>query len=79
MWNLKPTTLSATNTPFARNMAWKDNEWTKVGSIWKCEVDTYILTYCAKWLLTKHLKEVHGLVAKKKAKLGKPSTSEKGP
>ncbi len=24
-----------------------------------------IVTYCAKWLLTKHLKEVHGSVARK--------------
>jgi hypothetical protein len=46
----------------------------KVGSKWKCKVNTYIVAYCAKWLLTKHLKEVHGLVAKK-AKHGRPSTS----
>jgi hypothetical protein len=31
-----------------------------------------------KWLLTKHLKEVYGLVVKK-AKLGRPSTSKGGP
>ncbi len=30
-----------------------------------------------KWLLTKHLKEVHGLVAKK-SKLGRPSTATGG-
>jgi hypothetical protein len=59
------------------NLAWKDKEWTKVGSKWKCKVSTYIVTYCAKWLLTKHLKEVHGLVAKK-AKPGRPSTSAGG-
>jgi hypothetical protein len=45
-----------------------------VGPKWKCKVGTYVVTYCAKWLLTKHLKEVHGLVAKK-AKPGRPSTS----
>jgi hypothetical protein len=51
--------------PCPPNLIWKDKEWTKVGSKWKCKVGTYIVTYCAKWLLTKHLKEVHGLVAKK--------------
>jgi hypothetical protein len=56
------------------NLAWKDKEWTKVGSKWKCKVGTCTITYCAKWLLTKHLKEVHGLVTKK-AKPGRPSTS----
>jgi hypothetical protein len=50
----------------------------KVGSKWKCKVGTCIVAYCAKWLLTKHLKEVHGLVTEK-AKLGRPSTSVKGP
>jgi hypothetical protein len=45
---------------------------------WKCKSGTYIVTYCAKWLLTKHLKEVHGLVVEK-AKPGKPSICEKGP
>jgi len=59
-------------------MVWKDKEWMKVGSKWKCKVDTCIVTYCAKWLLTKHLKEVHGLVTKK-AKLGNPSTFEGNP
>jgi hypothetical protein len=49
----------------------------KVGSKWKCKVGTCILAYCAKCLLTKHLKEVHGLMVEK-AKLGKPSTSEGG-
>jgi hypothetical protein len=50
----------------------------KVGSKWKCKASTYIIAYSAKWLLTKHLKEVHGLVAKK-VKLGRPSTFEGGP
>jgi hypothetical protein len=59
-------------------LAHKDKEWTKVGSKWKCKVDTCIVAYCAKWLLTKHLKEVHGLVVEK-AKPGKPSTSAGGP
>jgi hypothetical protein len=46
-------------------MARKNKEWTQVGSKWKCKVGTCIITYCAKWLLTKHLKEVHGVVAEK--------------
>jgi hypothetical protein len=60
------------------NLAWKDKEWTKVGSKWKCKVDIYIVAYCAKWLLTQHLKEVHGLVAEK-AKPGRPSIATGGP
>jgi hypothetical protein len=60
------------------NLARKDKEWTKVGSKWKCKVGTCIVAYCAKWLLTKHLKEVHGLVGKK-AKPERPSTSTRGP
>ncbi len=60
------------------NLAQKDKEWTKVGSKWKCKVGTCTVAYCAKWLLTKHLKEVHGLVAEK-AKPGRPSTSVGGP
>jgi hypothetical protein len=59
-------------------MVWKDKEWTKVGSKWKCKVGTCIVAYCVKWLLTKHLKKVHGLVVEK-AKLGKLSTSKKNP
>ncbi len=49
----------------------------KVGSKWNCKGGTCIVAYCAKWLLTKHLKEVHGLVAEK-AKLERPSISERG-
>jgi len=60
------------------NLARKDKEWTKVGSKWKCKVGTCIVAYCAKWLLTKHLKEVHGLV-KEKAKPRRPSTFAGGP
>jgi len=60
------------------NLAWKDKEWTKVGSKWKCKVGTYTVAYCAKWLLTKHLKEVHSLVAEK-SKPGRLSTSVGGP
>jgi hypothetical protein len=56
----------------------KDKEWTKVGLKWKCKIGTCIIAYCAKWLLTKHLKEVHGLVAEK-AKPGRPSASIGGP
>jgi hypothetical protein len=51
--------------PCPPNMARKNKEWTQVGSKWKCKVGTCIITYCAKWLLTKHLKEVHGVVAEK--------------
>jgi hypothetical protein len=58
-------------------MARKDKEWTKIGSKWKCKVGTCIVAYCAKWLLTKHLKEEHSLVIEK-AKLRRPSTSEEG-
>jgi len=49
-----------------------------VGLKWRCKVGTCTIAYCAKWLLTKHLKEVHGLVVKK-AKLGRPSTTAGGP
>jgi len=59
------------------NLAQKDKEWTKVGSKWKCKVGTCIVAYCAKWLLTKHLKEVHGLVVKK-SKPWRPSSSVGG-
>jgi hypothetical protein len=54
--------------PCPPNLARKDKEWTKVGLKW----------VYAKWLLTKHLKEVHGLMTKK-AKPRKPSTSKGGP
>ncbi len=60
------------------NLAQMDKEWTEVGSKWKCKVGTCIVTYCAKWFLTKHLKEVHGLVVEK-AKPGRLSTSAGGP
>jgi len=60
------------------NLARKDKEWMKVGSKWKCKVGTCIVAYCAKWLLTKHLKEVHGLVAEK-AKPWRPLTFVGGP
>ncbi len=53
-------------------LVWKDKKWMKVGSKWKCKVDICIVAYCAKWLLTKHFKEVHGLVARK-AKPRRPS------
>ncbi len=38
--------------PCPPNLARKDKEWMKVGSKWKCKVGTYIVAYCAKWLLT---------------------------
>jgi len=60
------------------NLARKDKEWTKVGSKWKCRVGNCTVAYCAKWLLTKHLKEAHGLVAEK-SKPGRPSTAAGGP
>jgi hypothetical protein len=60
------------------NLARKDKEWMKVGSKWKCKVGNCTVAYCAKWLLTKHLKEVHGLVVEK-SKPGKPSTAAGGP
>jgi hypothetical protein len=60
------------------NLTRKDKEWMKVGLKWKCKVGTCTVAYCAKWLLTKHLKEVHGLVAKK-SKPWRPSTSVGGP
>jgi len=60
--------------PCPLNLAWKDKESMKLGLKWKCKVGTCIVTYCAKWLLTKHFKEVHGLVAEK-AKPRKFSTS----
>jgi hypothetical protein len=75
-------TLCLGREPKARvatpNLARKDKEWTKVRSEWKCKVGTCTITYYAKWLLTMHLKEVHGLVAKK-SKLGRPLTSIGGP
>jgi hypothetical protein len=43
----------------------------------ECKVGICIVTYYAKWLLTKHSKEVHGLVTKK-AKFGRPSIYEGG-
>jgi len=49
----------------------------KVGSKWKCKAGIYIIAYCAKWLLTKHLKEVHDMVAEK-VKPRRPLTFEGG-
>jgi hypothetical protein len=50
----------------------------KVGLKWECKVGICIVAYCGKWLLTKHLKEVHGL-AVEKAKPRKASTYEGSP
>jgi hypothetical protein len=58
-------------------MVWNDKKWMKVGSKWKCKVDTCIVTYYAKWLLTNHLKEVQGLVVEN-AKPGRPLIFEGG-
>jgi hypothetical protein len=63
--------------PCPPNMARKDKEWMKVGWKWKCKISICIVTYCAKWLLTKHLKKVHGLVAEK-IKRGRPLTFKGG-
>ncbi len=49
----------------------------KVGLKWKCKVGIYIVTYCVKWLLTKHFKKMHGLVVEK-VKHAKLSTFEIG-
>jgi len=59
-------------------MVQKDKEWIKDGLKWQCNVGTYIVAYFVKWLLTKHLKEMHGLMIEK----GKPRrlpTFEWGP
>jgi hypothetical protein len=64
--------------PCPPNMAWKDKKWMKVGLKWKYKIGTYIVTHFTKWLLTKNLKEVHGLMAKK-AKPKRPSISKIGP
>jgi hypothetical protein len=64
--------------PCPPNLVRKDKEWTKVGSKWKCKVGTCTIAYCAKWLLTKHLAQVHGLVAEK-SKPGRPLTFAGGP
>jgi len=65
-------------SPCPPNLVQKDKEWMKDGSKWKCKIGTCIVAHYVKWLLTKHLKEVHGLVVEK-AKLGRPSTSKRGP
>ncbi len=59
------------------NLAQKDKEWTKVGLKWKCKVGTCTIAFCAKWLLTKHLAHVHGLVVEK-SKPGRFLTSAGG-
>jgi hypothetical protein len=59
-------------------MVQKDKEWIKHESKWQCKVGICIVTYYAKWLLAKHLKEVHGLIVEK-AKPRRPSTYEGGP
>ncbi len=61
--------------PYPPNLAWRNKEWMKVGSKWKCKIGIYIVACCVKWLLTNHLKEVHGLVIEK-AKPRKPSSSK---
>jgi hypothetical protein len=64
--------------PCPFNMVWKVTKWMKVGLKWKCKVDTCIIAYSAKWLLTKHLKDVHGLMAEK-AKPRKLSIFKRSP
>jgi hypothetical protein len=51
--------------PCRLDLARTNKKWTKVMLKWKCKIGIYIVPYCAKWLLIKHLKEVHGLVAEK--------------
>jgi hypothetical protein len=46
-------------------MVQKHRESMKVGSKWKCKVGICIVTYFDKWLLTKRLKKVRALLAKK--------------
>jgi len=58
-------------------MAWKDKEWTKVGSKWKSKIGICIIAYYVKWLLTNDLKELHGLVVEK-VKSRRPSISKQG-
>jgi hypothetical protein len=72
--NQAPKALALLYPP---NLARKDKEWTHVGSKWKCKVSTCTIAYCAKWLLTEHLKEVHGFVIEK-AKPRRPSTTTGG-
>ncbi len=62
--------------PCAPNIICKEKEWSKYRSKWRCKMDNYIVAYVAKWLLNKHLKELHGLVIKK-AKPRRPSTSKR--
>jgi hypothetical protein len=64
--------------PCPPNLAWEDKKWTKVGLKWKCKVGICIVAYNAKWILTKHFKEMHGLVVEK-AKPRRPSTFERSP
>jgi hypothetical protein len=56
------------------NMARNDKKCIKDRSKWLCKV--CIVTYYVKWLLTKHLREVHDLMIEK-TKLGKPSILKK--
>jgi len=55
----------AIDNPCPPNMVWKDKKWMKAKSKWKCKVSTCIVVYSTKWLLTKHSKEVHGLMVEK--------------
>jgi hypothetical protein len=58
-------------------MVWKDKKWMKARSKWKCKIDTCIVVCSTKWLLTKHLKEMHGLMVEK-VKHDRLSTFERG-
>jgi len=59
-------------------MGRKDKEWIKDGSKWQFKVDICIIAYSTKWLLTKHLREVHDLMVEN-PKLGRPSMSKGSP
>ncbi len=63
--------------PCPSNIVHKDKEWNKDKLKWQCKMDNCTIAYATKWLLTKHLKEVHGLVVEK-TKPGRPSTFKGG-
>jgi len=62
-------------TPFyPHDIVRKDKESNKDKSKWQHKINNCTITCAIKWLLSKHLKEVHGLVAEK-AKFARPSIS----
>jgi len=73
--NIKIDPTQPLTSPCLLDIAHKDKKWSKDGSKWQCKVDNCIIAYDVTWLLTKHLKKVHGLMAEK-AKRRRPSTSK---